>query len=117
MTQAQDGQNRHFMIIDFKGNPGLDDQNSEIRLSLEFWRASLRKVGVYTAMKFQVARHDPAHHQASDSRLCIDFECRAGLDMPGRMSRFVDTLCADAARIRPQNPITQILFSQSFPRL
>ncbi len=98
---------QHFMIIDFQGNPGLHDPRSDYRLSL------LTRVNVFSDMKFAIQKDD----LQGDSRLCIEFKCRAGLDMPGRMQRFVDQLLHHAAQVRPCNPIRQILFSSAFPHL
>ncbi len=98
------------MIIDFHGNPGLNDPRSDYRLSLEQLRSTLTRVNVFSDMKFAMQ-----NDAQGDSRLCIEFNCRAGLDMPGRMRRFVDQLSYHSARLRPQNPIKQILFSPDFP--
>ena len=103
-------ENKHFMIIDFQGNPGLNDPRSDYRLSLEQLRSTLTRVNVFSDMKFSTQNDGQG-----DSRLCIEFRCRAGLDMPGRMQRFVDQLADHSARLRPQNPIRQILFSPHFP--
>ncbi len=102
--------NKHFMIIDFQGNPGLNDPRSDYRLSLEQLRSTLTRVDVFSTMTFAAQ-----NNAQGDSRLCIEFECRAGLDMPGRMQRFVDLLSHHSARLRPHNPIRQILFSPDFP--
>src|SRR5690606_21167853 len=100
-NDAMNGQKRHFMIIDFEGNPGLNDPRSDFRLSLEQVRSTLTRVHVFTNFDIQEAPE-------SDGRLSIEFSCRAGLDMPGRMQRFVDDITAQSARLRPQNPIKQI---------
>lgn len=104
-------EHKHFMIIDFQGNPGLNDPRSDYRLSLEQLRSTLTRVNIFSDMNY--AAQNGAR---GDSRLCIEFRCRAGLDMPGRMQRFVDQLLHHSARLRPQNPIRQILFSPQFPR-
>lgn len=117
--QKSHGENRHYMIIDFHGNPGLHDPRSDYRLSLEQMRSTLTRSGVFNEMKFSAQGHQGAGKDAGkdggDSRLCIEFKCRAGLDMPGHMQRFVDQLIHHSARLRPQNPIQQILFSAGFP--
>lgn len=100
--------NKHFVIIDFQGNPGLGDLSSDFRLSLEQVRSTLTRASVFTNFDVKEAAE-------SDAQLCIEFTCRAGLDMPGRMQRFVDEVTAQSARLRPQNPIKQIIFSKDFP--
>lgn len=43
-------ENKHFMILDFHGNPGLNDPRSDYRLSLEQLRSTLTRVNVFSDM-------------------------------------------------------------------
>ena len=103
--------NRHSMIVDFKGNPGLDDYNSLYRQSLAELCSRMYKCSIRTDLYIGTA----APH--GDARLTVQFACQAGLDMPGRMQRFVEDSKAQARVTVPQNSIKHIDFTHNFPQI
>ncbi len=105
-----DQHEKHTMWVTFQGDPGLQDINSLLHLSLAQLRSTLTKNSIFTTLAcFPPAQGDPL------SCLQIEFSCRAGLDMPYRFQRFADDLLKQAGEAAPDHPVSEVLYSANFP--